>query len=49
MNMLEKSMVNMHVPLLNELYARIDIASNIKYETANMDRAFRGIIDTSTK
>lgn len=45
MNMLEKSMVNMHV-VVNELYTRIDNASNIKYETANMGRAFRGIIDS---
>lgn len=46
MNMLEQSMVNMQV-VVDELYERIDIASNIKYETANVGRVFREIMDDS--
>ncbi|MFJ8244293.1 response regulator [Peribacillus asahii] len=40
MNMLEQSIIKMNV-VVNELYERIDIASEIKYETANIGRAFR--------
>ncbi len=44
LNMLEQSMVNMHV-VVNQLYDRTDTASNIKYETANVGRLFREIMD----
>ena len=44
MNMLEQSMVNMQM-VVNDLYARIDIASDIKYETANMDKVLRKSMD----
>lgn len=37
MNMLEQSTVNMHV-VVNELYDRIKMTSNIKYETSNIGR-----------
>ncbi|MGM7724121.1 response regulator [Metabacillus sp. Hm71] len=42
MNMLEQSTVNMHV-VVNELYQRINMASDIKYETANIGRELREI------
>lgn len=44
LNMLEQSMISMHV-VVNDLYERTDIASNIKYETANAGRLFREIMD----
>ena len=44
LNMLEQSMINMHV-VVNNLYERTDIASSIKYETANLGRLFREIMD----
>ena len=44
LNMLEQSMINMHV-VVNQLYDRTDTASNIKYETANVGRLFREIMD----
>ena len=44
MNMLGQSMVNMQI-VVNNLYERIDIATDIKYETANMDKVFRKIMD----
>ena len=44
LNMLEQSMVKMQV-VVNELYERIEFASDIKYETANVGRAFREIMD----
>ena len=44
MRMLDQSMINMQT-VVNDLYARIDIASGIKYETANVGRVFREIMD----
>ena len=44
MRMLDQSMINMQI-VVNELYARIDIASEIKYETANVGRVFREMMD----
>ncbi len=44
LNMLEQSMVKMQV-VVDELYERIEFASDIKYETANVGRAFREIMD----
>ena len=44
MRMLDQSMINMQI-VVNDLYARIDIASEIKYETANVGRVFREIMD----
>ena len=46
LNMLEQSMISMHV-VVNDLYERTDIASSIKYETANIGRLFREIMDES--
>ncbi|KKI89027.1 hypothetical protein WQ54_27745 [Bacillus sp. SA1-12] len=42
LNMLEQSTVNMHV-VVNELYQRINMASDIKYETSNIGRELREI------
>jgi two-component system chemotaxis sensor kinase CheA len=42
MNMLEQSTVNMHV-VVNELHERIEMASDIKYETANIGRELREV------
>ena len=42
MNMLEQATVNMNV-VVNELYERIEMASTIKYETANIGRELRDI------
>ncbi len=42
LNLLEQSMIQMHV-VVNELYERTEIASDIKFETANMGREFREI------
>ena len=44
MRMLDQSMINMQT-VVNDLYARIDIASEIKYETSNVGRIFREIMD----
>ena len=44
MRMLDQSMINMQT-VVNDLYARIDIASEIKYETANIGRIVREIVD----
>ena len=44
LNLLEQSMIQMHV-VVNELYERTEIASDIKFETANMGREFREIIN----
>ena len=44
MRMLDQSMINMQI-VVNDLYARIDIASEIKYETTNVGRVFREIMD----
>lgn len=43
MKMLEQSMVNINV-VVNELYDRIDIANELKFETGNVGRVFREII-----
>ncbi|MFC0472086.1 ATP-binding protein [Halalkalibacter kiskunsagensis] len=42
LNMLEQSTVKMHV-IVNELNERIDMSSNIKFETANIGRELREI------
>ncbi|OAS88381.1 response regulator [Metabacillus litoralis] len=42
MNLLQQSTVNMQV-VVNELYDRIDMASDIKYETSNIGRELREI------
>lgn len=47
LNLLEKSMVQMHV-VVNDLYERTDIAQTIKFESANIGREFREIMDAST-
>ena len=44
MRMLDQSMINMQT-VVNDLYARIDIASEVKYETANVGRVFREMMD----
>ena len=44
MRLLDQSMINMQT-VVNDLYARIDIASEIKYETSNVGRVFREIVD----
>ncbi len=44
MRMLDQSMINMQT-VVNDLYARIDIASEVKYETANVGRVVREIMD----
>ena len=44
MRMLDQSMINMQT-VVNDLYARIDIASEVKYETANVGRIVREIMD----
>ena len=48
LNMLEQSMINMHL-VVNELYERSDNASSIKYETANAGRVFREIMDSQNE
>ena len=44
MRMLDQSMINMQI-VVNDLYARIDIASEIKYETTNVGRVVREMMD----
>ncbi len=44
MRMLDQSMLNMQT-VVNELYVRIDLASEVKYETANVGRIVREIMD----
>ncbi len=44
MRLLDQSMINMQT-VVNDLYARIDIASEIKYETSNVGRVFREMMD----
>lgn len=43
LNMLEQSVTDMHV-IVNDLYERTDIASNLKYETTNLGRLFQEIM-----
>jgi two-component system chemotaxis sensor kinase CheA len=47
MNLLQQSTVNMHV-VVNDLYDRIDMASDIKYETSNIGRELREITSTQS-
>lgn len=47
MKMLEQSMVNINL-VVTELYERIDIANELKYETGNVGRVFQEIISNGS-